>query len=191
MNQIQPDLGSDLHGLDSEILDGLAVLYLREPLPALLEAAVSLFPELGSPGETSPEAALRDYHDLFFVPVSGRYLAPFESVQREGRLGGPLTHGVASIYRLTEFDPRALDVSPHWLYQDLPDHIGFELAFISALLRNTQELSDAEAEPFIYTARYFWHHHLSRWGHAFGERLADRAATPFYRGLGRLTASLE
>lgn len=169
--------------------DLLAALYLREPDDAMLAALATALPD-GEAVDPSDSGALRqEYYDLFVVPVSGRYLPPYESAQRDNRLWGPLTHRVTELYTVTGFDPTALTVSPVWRAQRIPDHIGYELAFFSALLHSrSSRASDAEAADQLID--YFWEQHLLSWVPAYGRQLLERARTPLYRRLGALTVEL-
>ncbi|MCL2656521.1 MAG: molecular chaperone TorD family protein [Betaproteobacteria bacterium] len=62
------------------------------------------------------------------------------------------------------------------------DNLSLQLQFIAYLFG--QAKSDAELAP----AAEFMDAHLLRWIERFAERVAQRAQTPFYAGLGMLTA---
>lgn len=63
------------------------------------------------------------------------------------------------------------------------DHLALQLQFISHLLQKGPTRAD-----LTETAR-FMDDHLLRWLPAFAERVAARCATPFFAGLGLLTAA--
>ena len=184
----------------ARLLDFVASLYLRPPDIDVVEACMAAAPVFGEllkdetlsrlmlqVGETDIESLRGDYYDLFFVPVSGRYLPPYESVQREECLWGTLTHKVDAIYRATGFDFRELEVDSHWLAQGIPDHIGFEMAFVSALLCSQVEGPPEETGSLAETTDYFVQHHLGHWAADYGRKVARQAKTVLYQGLGLLT----
>lgn len=181
----------------ARIADILASVYLHSPDEALVAAFREVVPVLVAELDTQDrsldatetlEALTQDYNELFFVPVSGRYLAPFESAQRARRLWGPLTHQVAEFYESIGFDDAALSVGEHWEYLDMPDHAGIELACLSALLQAHQAAqSDVAVGQAIH---FFIHQHLSRWLPDFGQKVAQNAETDFYQALGHFTTAL-
>ncbi len=180
----------------ARIADILASVYLHVPdeasASAFRQVAPALAVELGAQDRSldaaeTLEALTQDYNELFFVPVSGRYLAPFESAQRERRLWGPLTHQVAEFYESIGFDGTALNVGEHWKRLNMPDHAGIELACLSALL----QAQDAQADATVAQAAHFFiHQHLSRWLPDFGQKVAQNAKTDFYRAMGDFTTAL-
>jgi len=174
---------------DSSLFDLTATLYLNLPSADLLFSNQSI-----SQGSQSAYEDLiivcQDYRELFFTPLSGRFIAPFESVQVEGRMWGDVTREIGELYNFTGFDPACVPASIHWSAHAVPDHIGYELAFFSALLRSREKTLPGERELIEQTIDYVWHDHLMRWVPQYGEKLTHRARTPFYRFLGRLTTSL-
>ncbi len=175
--------------------DILASVYLHSPdetlVAAFREAAPTLAAALATTGmsldaEETLDALAQDYNELFFVPVSGRYLPPFESAQRERRLWGPLTHQIAEFYESIGFDYTALRIGEHWDRLDMPDHAGIELACLSALLQTQAAQSDSAAVQATY---YFINQHLSRWLPDFGQKVAQNAETDLYQTLGHFTTS--
>lgn len=173
-----------------------ATLYLQEPdieLERILKQYLTH--QTGLPDDLIPveglEALRQEYFDLFFVPVSGRYLPPFESVQREKRLGGPLTRKVAEVYQACSFCPKNVKASPLWQAQFMPDHLGYELAFVDALQKSREKAtSPAAYQELDETLRQFWQRHPSRWAADYGRKLAGKAQTGLYRYLGLLTEVL-
>jgi len=73
------------------------------------------------------ENLVQEYHDLFKVPLS-KYVAPYESVYRDGHLNGQSAIDVKKIYHRLGFQ------IPHEYYE-LSDHIGIELAFMATLCK--------------------------------------------------------
>ena len=178
----------------ADLLDVLAALYLHEPSPEMIREYneyIVPFVEQQMAGflkpvdETEIDALKQDYHALFLVPVSGRYLSPFESAQRSHRLWGPMTHEVALIYTQTGFDINALVTDEIWRAVAMPDHIGYELAFTCLLLRHMP----SEEASLKDTYRYFIQQHVLSWIPEYGERLQTLASTRFYKDVGKMTAS--
>jgi TorA maturation chaperone TorD len=159
------------------LLDRAAWLYLNEVDAAALTILDQAFPELQLQAVALADIR-QDYYDLFCVPVSGRYLSPFESAQREGRLWGSITYQVAEWYALSGFNLGALTTSRIWHSQLIPDHIGYELAFYSALL----SLPDQHEQAAAFRSR-----HLLPWVLTYAEALHQKARTPVYRLLAELT----
>ena len=180
----------------ARIADILASVYLHSHDEAVVAAFREVVPVLVAELDTQDrsldatetlEALTQDYNELFFVPVSGRYLAPFESAQRSRRLWGSLTHQVAEFYESIGFDDAALSVGEHWEHLDMPDHAGIELACLSALLQTQAAQSDAAAVQAIH---FFMRQHVGRWLSNFGRKVAQNAETDFYQALGHFTTAL-
>ena len=125
-----------------------------------------------------------DFTQLFHGPRD--HIVPYESVQI-GTDGGTLNGQAAR--RVRDF----MDASGISLNEDcreLPDHISVEFEVMAELLRREAE---AIEEPQRHAAAYwetrqreFFDRHLGRWGPKFGDVVAERADTVFYRELGGL-----
>lgn len=178
------------------IADILASLYLNFPDPekaaAFRTVAEDMAESLGlKPPDLSISVELADlqadYNELFLVPVSGRYLPPFESAQRARRLWGPITHQVADFYASVGFDPASLHMAEPWQRLDAPDHVGIELACLSALLYAYAETPSSDLARAI---DFFTREHIRHWLPHYGDAVAQNAKTAFYRALGALTQAL-
>jgi len=192
------------HLMRARLYDLAAGLYLQEPTTESVAVLVSLADVIGAlledetlsrlltqAGEVPLPALRQEYYDLFAVPVSGRYLPPFESAQRENRLWGPLTHEVQALYQGAGFRPDELAISPCWNEMTLPDHIGFELAFVSGLLRSLADVeTEMEEETLQATTTQFVAQHVARWMPDFGRKVRRSAQTPFYQAVGLMTEHL-
>ncbi len=77
-----------------------------------------------------------------------------------------------------------LRMDEHWQRLDAPDHIGVELACLSALW---QTWAAAPAPEITGAIDFFTREHIWRWLPAYGDQLAQNAETSLYRLLGRLT----
>ena len=71
--------------------------------------------------------------------------------------------------------------APDWRMRP-DDHLVHQLQFLTALLEH-------DSEPALAEAAQFLDGHTLRWLPDFGQRVAARAATPFYAGLAMLTAT--
>ncbi|MFO7802931.1 MAG: molecular chaperone TorD family protein [Desulfovermiculus sp.] len=200
----EPDLTSALNnpeqaGLPSAMADGLAGLLLNEPTQNSLQLIPTLFrniPEelqrdMPDPDAEPPELqVLRDdYLDLFLSSSSGRYKAPYGAVWLEGRFNGTTTSQVGEIYTQAGFDPSLVSVSEHWLNPFMPDHIGFELAFLAGLLYSAREKGETdpdEARELVATAYGFAEQPMSLWAGSFGRNVREAAHTSVYQDLGGL-----
>lgn len=172
---------------DQALFDAAATLLLQRPTAELAAAAAVLFDF--EPSEEEAGLARQDWSDLFFVPSSGRYLPPMESAFRQKRLGGPLAADAERAYRTAGFDPAALDLDPLWRSALHPDHLGVQLAFVSALLRGTAR-RPADAPGLAASAEFFHAAHLAPWAGDFGQALTGSARCRTYRHLGRLLEEL-
>lgn len=177
-----------MEGLSNEVLfDAGAALLLKRPQGELVGQAAAAFGFAGGPGEL--ELAREDWNELFFVPSSGRYLPPLESAFREKRLGGPHAADALAAYRAAGFDPARLDVDQLWRPSPPPDHLGVELAFVSALLRSAAHRPGA-AEGLLASARRFHAAHVAPWAEDYGMELERKARSETFRTLGRLLGEL-
>ena len=166
-----------------------AAIYLKPPAEELLAGLRDFFMEAEELSSEAPDLLLQEYHELFFNPASQRFLCPFESFAREGRYRGKCSVDVGTFYQQAGFDPATLLSDVHWKNQRMPDHIGFELAFFSALLRSA-EAQPEEADALLESARAFHAAHIRSWAGDFGTRLGHTAGTSLYRLLGALTREI-
>jgi len=183
-----------------------AAMLARLATDAFLEDAKSLF------GETAPvglvtfcaehssddlaSAVRQDFMDLLKVP-GGRYVTPYESVFRDerevegervrGLLMGKPAIDVQKWYRLGAFDVAEG-------YDELPDHIALELAYVGALCGREREFQAAGDEVRLTRAlemeRDFLAGHLCRWIDLLAERVEAKAATPYYGAVARMASSI-
>lgn len=138
----------------------LAEIFLQEPTssrwPEQRQALIELLKEQGenqdldeSLGNIIPEESAttvaklqQEFYDCFFVPMSKSYVPPFESALQNftpgkhkpfGALNSPEGNHVAQCYEAVGFNPWELNLFAPLLEIRLPDHIGFELAFMGML----------------------------------------------------------
>lgn len=139
----------------------LAGIFLKKPSPEILS-------ELNAWAQTSGDSQIQslltkilkkdpclenleqEYYDLFFVPVSGRFVPPFESaitgaLREEGKttkfgsFWGTETVEIAHLYERTGFQPNQLVIFGPLRELNLLDHLGFELSFMAYLCRLQEE----------------------------------------------------
>jgi len=160
----------------------LAQCFLTEPQDSLVRTARQALCLLADMDEGSLSGAMRhirqEYYDRFFVPASGRYVPPFESAVAGrtvdqgkttfGSLMGPESHEVAAAYDAVGFDPWELALYAPLRSIRLPDHVGFELAFMAY--------------------QQFLERHLSRWMSDYAALTAG-CGSGFYAGVASAAAA--
>ncbi|SEA46510.1 chaperone TorD involved in molybdoenzyme TorA maturation [Desulfuromusa kysingii] len=166
-----------------------AAIYLKAPSAELINELKSVFTDPEEFSEEPLNLLLEEYHELFFNPVSTHFICPFESFAREQRYWGEAAIDVREYYRQAEFDPQSLRSEVYWKNQRMPDQIGFEMAFFSALLKSAEAQADA-ADELLKTARMFHTEHINSWMGEYGARLQREARTSLYRLLGTLTCEV-
>ena len=181
----------------------LAGIFLQEPsvsqFPQYIEALQDLLKEV----ETYPvtfgavipednhefaERLRQEYYDCFFVPMSGQYVPPYESALLNYRTGERKPFGtlnsmeashVAACYVAVDFHPQALNVFTPLKEIHLPDHVGFELAFMAMLCVAEQMAWDkenqVEALKWQTFELQFLREHLNQWIENFARALQDHA----------------
>lgn len=126
----------------------------------------------------------QEFYDLFFIPVSGKYVPPFESALRNyrpmekkpyGQLYGIDALHVQSCYDAVGFDPWKLKMFGPLKQIRFPDHIGYELAFMAVLCasehrsRGNKEIVD-QWQGLQYE---FLADHLGKWIENFSAAVAN------------------
>lgn len=126
---------------------------------------------------------VQEYHDLFKVPLS-KYVAPYESVYRDGHLHGQSTLKIKEIYRRLGFQ------IPHEYYE-LSDHIGAELAFMATLCKEEHK---AWKEKDINLVRSLWEieerflkEHITCWLPKLCNTICEKTKVNFYICMAEIT----
>lgn len=191
----------------------LAEIFLQEPnLNRWPKQHQSIYEQLQEIGETSSfsdhipewgstviEKVRQEFYDCFFVPRSERYVPPFESALRTykpgvkktfGALNSPEGNHVAQCYKVISFNPWELNIFAPLREIRLPDHIGFELAFMAMLCgaeceawKNDQQ---EYAQKWREMEKRFLVEHLSQWVSQFSQALQE-IAPGFYADAAKLT----
>ncbi|MFW5692529.1 MAG: TorD/DmsD family molecular chaperone [Chloroflexota bacterium] len=105
-------------------------------------------------------------------------MPPFESAHRDKRLWSAITHEIAGWYVRYGFNPYTLQTDAIWQSRTIPDHIGYELAFYTALLSSDSTEGDCSD---------FYAQHIAVWMPSYADQLIQKARTSFYRTLGEMT----
>jgi TorA maturation chaperone TorD len=172
----------------AEVYSFLAAVFIQEPdRHTLAKQLQVLRPEAGPPAvdEALVAEIRQQYFDCFFVPMAAGYTPPFESTllgyaadKSFGPLSGPAAHEVQSLYCAVGFDPAALDTFGPLKEIAMPDHVGFELAYMAYLALQEEAArgrgDQAAARKWALWQRDFLAQHLARWLPRLAEALAAR-----------------
>ncbi|OHC08066.1 MAG: hypothetical protein A2545_04550 [Planctomycetes bacterium RIFOXYD2_FULL_41_16] len=122
------------------------------------------------------ENLVQEYHDLFKVPLS-KYVAPYESVYRDGHLHGQSAIDVKKIYHRLGFQ------IPHEYYE-LSDHIGIELAFMATLCKEEhkawKEKNAKLARSLCDIEERFLKDHIACWLSKLCNTICEKTKDNFY-----------
>lgn len=119
----------------------------------------------------------QEYYDRFFVPTSKIFVPPYESAIRNrkmkkgkieyGRLDSEDTFHVKACYEIVGFKVDELNAFGPLKANHYPDHLAFELSFITNLVKfelNSLEHKDEErADKWRKLQRDFIIEHISQW----------------------------
>lgn len=127
---------------------------------------------------------IREFQRLFVVPAEQTYIPPYESCFRErtggrfGNLWGATTIEANTLYKRIGFEPKLTDRII------APDHIGLELAFMSALCLRENEKSIDENSSSIQEnhklQRFFIDQHLNQWLPSLAQTIRSRSPVGLY-----------
>ena len=129
------------------------------------------------------ENLVQEYHDLFKVPLS-KYVAPYESVYRDGHLNGQSAIDVKKIYHRLGFQ------IPHEYYE-LSDHIGIELAFMATLCKEEhkawKEKNVKLVRSFGEIEERFLKEHIACWLPKLCNTICEKTKVNFYICMAEIT----
>jgi len=129
------------------------------------------------------ENLVQEYHDLFKVPLS-KYVAPYESVYRDGHLNGQSAIDVKKIYHRLGFQ------IPHEYYE-LSDHIGIELAFMATLCKEEhkawKEKNAKLARSLCDIEERFLKDHIACWLSKLCNTICEKTKDNFYIYIAKIT----
>lgn len=130
-----------------------------------------------------------EYDNLFLIPVRGPHVPPYESAFSEkqsdfGDLWGIATDQVKQIYEAAGFE---VELSGPIF---APDHIGLELAFMSALCqKETNAIEEKNQVSFLQSRalqRLFLQEHLASWLPALAQAVEPRSPTRFFASVSSI-----
>ncbi|WP_019851499.1 molecular chaperone [Desulfitobacterium sp. PCE1] len=152
-------------------------------------------------GDPELQELLQTYYDLFFVPVSGRFVPPFEAAirgaQRQkgrkiryGGFWGDSTLQVRQIYQQIGFEPEKMNSFQPLKEMNIPDHIGFELSALACLCQAeaSWEEEQKDLDSLHSIQKILLEEHLNQWLDHLREDLAEADPTGFYTYFARLAA---
>jgi len=148
------------------------------------------------------EELQQSYYDLFFVPVSGCFVPPFEAAIRGakrqagkktkfGGFWGSWTLEVQSIYQKIGFEPNQLNIFEPLKEIKIPDHIGFELLALASLCQVEEEYLKEKKDitPLRHYQRVLLVDHLNQWLDLFKKDLEQVDSTGYYTCFVQIAAN--
>lgn len=152
-------------------------------------------------GDPELEELQQTYYDLFFVPVSGRFVPPFEAAIRGARRqkGGKTKFGgfwgdstlqISHIYQQIGFEPEKMTIFQPLKEMNIPDQIGFELAALAYLCQTEESWQKAKKDlgALHHWQKVLLEEHLNQWLPQLREDLAGADPTGFYTYFAGLAA---
>ena len=147
------------------------------------------------------EQYIQEYYDRFFVPSSPLFIPPYEAAIRNrledgnkiiyGKLDSKETFHVKACYEMLSFNPQTLNMFEPLRDVQFPDHIAFEMAFITFLVFSEEEAWENGEEEKAFKWRNLQHQfieeHLNKWISDFAT-LAEEKGSGLYSYLLRLCA---
>ena len=123
------------------------------------------------------EKYVQEYYDRFFVPGSSMFVPPYESSVRRryldgkkikyGKLDSEETFHVKACYEMVSFKPRELNMFKPLKEIQFPDHIAYEMAFMTFLafeeLNSLEKGEKSKAENWKNLQTQFLDSHLIKW----------------------------
>lgn len=167
-----------------EIYEFLSYCLLNEPTENLIELIRNrkdffeqLEMNLDFLDDYNIEDIKQEYYDRFFVPTSKIFVPPYESAIRNrkmkkgrieyGRLDSENTFHVKACYEMVDFKVEELKAFAPLKANHYPDHLAFELSFITSLVNfqiNALKNDDEErASRWRKLQRDFIMEHISKW----------------------------
>lgn len=183
----------------------LAGIFLKEPSLEQFEVLQRWAAELGEDSSLEDllheierndpelEELIQTYYDLFFVPVSGRFVPPYEAAirgaQRKERkkpkyagVWGTSTFQIMKLYEQIGFVPEKLEVFQPLREMKIPDHIGFELSALAYLCQAEASWSqeNKNIEPLRHFQKTLLIEHLGQWLELLKKDVESVDPTGFY-----------
>ncbi len=140
----------------------------------------------------------REYQELFVIP-NPRYVAPYESVVRQGRgsvdtvpdvrAGSQASHKLIFCELAQEVGEYCREAGLK-TGQESPDHIGSELKVMAYLLWRQAHSSESEASRLASVRSEFRQKHLLQWIGTAREMVAERDKLGYYHNAYRLVEAV-
>lgn len=119
----------------------------------------------------------QEYYDRFFVPTSSHFVPPYESAIRNrvkkgekvqfGKLETKEAFHVKACYEMVSFNPQKLNVFSPLKDIQFPDHIAYEMSFITFLVaeeeKSLEKNQEEKALRWKNLQSQFLNEHLSKW----------------------------
>lgn len=153
--------------------------------------------------DSTLEVLKQEYYDLFFVPVSGRFVPPFEAAIRGasreqgkktkfGSFWGSVTSQVSGIYEQIGFLTEELGIFEPLKQMNMPDHIGFELSAMGYLCQVEDNLAQSGqgVEAVRKVEKTLLTKHLNQWLPLLKGDLKAVESTGFYLYFLQVACSL-
>lgn len=193
-----------------EIYEFLSYSYLNTPskeLINLIREKSSDLEELAGGGigfieGKDLEDFIQEYYDRFFVPTAKLFVPPYESAIRNkkevegrmkyGELDSQETIHVKACYEIVDFKPNDLNGFKPLMDNSFPDHIAFELSFMTYLVSLEKSAlengKDENAKKWRKLQRDFLADHPFKW---FGEyaRLSNEKGEGLYSYLTNIVSN--
>lgn len=190
----------------------LANIFLNEPTQEQFKVLKKWAADLEDPwleellreieeGDPGLEELRQIYYDLFFVPVSGRFVPPFEAAIRGARRqkGGKTRFGgfwgdstlqIKQIYQQIGFEPEKMTIFQPLKEMNLPDQIGIELAALAYLCQGEESWQEEKKDlrALHHWQKVLLEEHLNQWLPQLREDLTGADPTGFYTYFAGLAA---
>ncbi len=119
----------------------------------------------------------QEYYDRFFVPTSTSFIPPYESAIinrfksgekiKFGKLDTKETFHVKACYEMVSFNPRNLNMFKPLQDIQYPDHLAFEISFMTFLVaeeeKSLEKDQEEKASRWQNLQKQFLDEHLSKW----------------------------
>lgn len=144
----------------------------------------------------------QEYYDRFFVPTAKLYVPPYEAAIRNkkegngkmkyGKLDSPETFHVKACYEMVDFKVHELNGFKPLLGNSFPDHIAFELSFMTYLVSLEKSAlesgNDENAKKWRKLQKDFLTEHPFKWFSEYA-RLSNEKGKGLYSYLNNISAN--
>ena len=218
-NQIQSNERTALYEIFASIYLQIPTVDTVQEIPSMLQEASKILPSINfeplikeaqgrnklvDEDKENIKILQEQYYDHFFVPSTMHYIPPYESavveaVIKEGKknikwkygsLWSNSTYHVSQCYDSVGFNPWDLNIEEGLKQSRVPDHIGFQLAFMAylchkeaicneSILENGTNIDKETAKKWNKLQMQFLEEHLQKFVLSYYE-IAKEKFNPFY-----------